>query len=283
MIGAMPDHVLASRDAPVRVTAIATTPVKGLALASPETVWIGGTGIATDRAFFLIDDRGSMLNGKALGELVQVTAAADDPPTHLELRFPDGTLVSGGVVLGPPAEVRFYRSEFVAPTVEGPWAEALSNFCGRSLRLCRAPATRPGVDRGVRGAVTLMSEESLAALGDAGGLDRVDGRRFRMTFTVSGAGPHAEDGWIGSEIRVGDAVIRVRGLVGRCSVTTRHPDSGVVDLPTLHILKAYRGDVPSDEGLPFGVYGEVVRPGEVRLGDPVATGGDERVAPEGGR
>lgn len=281
MIGAMSD--LASPDTAIRVTTIATTPVKGLALATPAKVWLGDTGIATDRAFFLIDDRGSMLNGKALGDLVRVTADVDDPPTFLELRFPDGSLVSGNIALGTSTEVRFYRSTFVAPTVAGPWSEALSEFCGRSLRLCRAPATRPGVDRGVRGAVTLMSEESLAALGEAGGVGPVDGRRFRMTFTVAGAGPHAEDAWVGSEISVGDATVRVHGLVGRCSVTTRHPESGVVDLPTLHILKSYRGDVPSDEGLPFGVYGEVVRPGEVRVGDPVETVGGNRVAPEGGR
>jgi uncharacterized protein YcbX len=279
----MPDSAPGSHVEDARIAEIATTPVKGLALASPTTVRLDATGIATDRAFFLIDEGGRMVNGKALGELVRVTGHVDDPPTSLTVRFPDGSLVSGHVVLGPEARVRFYRHEFMAPTVDGPWSAALSEFCGRPLRLCRAPASRPGVDRGVRGGVTLMSEESLAALADAGRLTSVDGRRFRMTFTVSGAGPHAEDRWIGSEISVGSAVVRVHGLVGRCSVTTRNPDTGAVDLPTLHILNAYRGDVPSDEGLPFGVYGEVVRPGEVRVGDPVHVGGGNWVAPEGGR
>jgi uncharacterized protein YcbX len=279
----MPEPTPAPSADAIHVTAIATTPVKGLALVSPRTVWLGPAGIATDRAFFLVDERGHMVNGKALGELLRLTAEVDNPPTRLTVRFPDGSRASGDVVLGPPVRVRFYRSEFAAPAVEGPWSAALSEFCGRPLRLCRAPATRPGVDRGVRGGVTLMSEASLAAFGNAGGLPSVDGRRFRMTLTVAGAGPHAEDGWIGSEIAVGDAVIRVHARVGRCSVTTRNPDSGAVDLPTLHILKSYRGDVPSDEGLPFGVYGEVVRSGEVRVGDPVHAGDGDRVAPEGGR
>ncbi len=279
----MPDLTLVPGAEVVRTTAIATTPVKGLALASPATVWLGVTGIETDRAFFLIDDRGHMVNGKALGDLVRVVADVDDPPTRLSLRFPDGSLVSGEVHLGPWVQVRFFRSEFAAPTVVGPWSEALSEYCGRSLRLCRTPSARPGVDRGVRGGVTLMSEESLRMLADAAGLESVDGRRFRMTFTVSGAGPHAEDGWIGSQVAIGDAVVRVNGLVGRCSVTTRNPGSGAVDLPTLHILQSYRGHVPSDEGLPFGVYGEVVRPGEVRVGDPIRVVDDGRVAPERGR
>lgn len=253
----------------VRVTAIATTPVKGLALAAPAAVDVGMSGIATDRAFFLIDDDGKMLNGKALGQLVRVVAATDDQASHLTLTFPGGEVVGGRVVLGTLAPVRFFRSEFAAPTVDGPWSAALSEYCGRRLRLCRALPTRPGVDRGARGAVSLMSQESLDALtAAAGGIDPVDGRRFRMTFTVAGAGAHREDSWVGADVAIGDAVIRVSGLVGRCAVTTRHPETGEVDLPTLHILKSYRGDVPSDEGLPFGVYAQVLAPGTVRIGDP---------------
>ena len=54
-----------------------------------------------------------------------------------------------------------------------------------------------------------------------------------------------------------------------CAVTTRDPDSGAVDLPTLHYLNLYRGAIRAEERLPFGVFAEVVTPGEVRVGDPV--------------
>jgi MOSC domain-containing protein YiiM len=43
----------------------------------------------------------------------------------------------------------------------------------------------------------------------------------------------------------------------------------VVDLPTLDILRAYRGDLDTTEPLPFGVYGEVLEGGRVAVGDPV--------------
>jgi uncharacterized protein len=251
-----------------RVAAIATTAVKGCALSAHEAVSVGFSGLVGDRMYFLVDDTGSMVNGKALGNLVTVHAEADG--ARLTLRFPDGSHVSGDVAIGTEIDVRYFRSGFAAPTVIGPWSDALSEYCGRSLRLCQAPAARPGVDRGVRGAVTVMCRESLDALAAAGGLaDPVDGRRFRMNFTVDGAGAHADDGWVGSRVAIGGAVIRVTGLVGRCAVTTRDPESGAVDLPTLHILKGYRGDVPSDEGLPFGVYGHVVDVGAVRVGDEV--------------
>jgi hypothetical protein len=35
------------------------------------------------------------------------------------------------------------------------------------------------------------------------------------------------------------------------------------------VLGTYRGEVETSEPLPFGVWGEVVEPGRVRLGDPV--------------
>jgi hypothetical protein len=126
-----------------------------------------------------------------------------------------------------------------------------------------------GSDRGHRGGVSLVGTASLGALADAAGVDRVDGRRFRMLFGVDGIAPHVEDGWLGRRIRIGDAVVRPLGNVGRCAVTTQNPDTGVPDLDTLRVLGEYRCDVETSEPLPFGVWGEILEPGRVRLGDPV--------------
>ncbi|WP_442938855.1 MOSC domain-containing protein [Nocardioides sp. AX2bis] len=81
-------------------------------------------------------------------------------------------------------------------------------------------------------------------------------------------------------LQVGGAVLRVRGQVKRCVATTRDPDSGVADLQTLRMITNYRGRQESVLGMGacFGVYAEVVEPGEVAVGDllrpatgPVAT------------
>jgi uncharacterized protein YcbX len=90
-----------------------------------------------------------------------------------------------------------------------------------------------------------------------------------MTVGIDGAAPHAEDGWIGSRVRVGRAAVLVRENVGRCSVTTRDPDTGVRDLDTLGAIAEYRAHIPTTEPLPFGVWCEVVEPGRVAVGDPV--------------
>ena len=84
-----------------------------------------------------------------------------------------------------------------------------------------------------------------------------------------GIDAHAEDGWVGRRVRIGEAEVTFNGHVGRCLTTNRDPDSGAVTLPTLDVMRAYRGELDRTEPLPFGIYGEVVSPGTVRLGDAV--------------
>ena len=249
---------------------IAATPVKGLRLQHRSEVSLTHDGIPGDRAFFLVDRVGAMVSATRVGPLVAVEPEHDAEAGRLALRFPDGEVVEGAVELAAPESVRFYDEMLSAHPVTGAFSEALSEHCGRPLRLFAMPPERPGVDRGREGATTLLSLASLERLREQAGVpEGVDPRRFRMTFGVDGPGAHEEDSWIGRDVRVGDAVLRVGGHVGRCALTTRQPDTGVVDFKTLHVLQAYRGDMESTEPLPFGVHAQVVEPGRVRLGDPV--------------
>jgi len=252
-----------------RVAWISFTPVKGLRLRQLEHVEVTEDGIPGDRAFFLVDGDGTMVNAKRLGSLVTVVAEHDAAAGRLALRFPDGREVVGSVELDDPIPVRFFRMTLEARPLRGAFSAALSEHVGAALRLVAAPAARAGVDRGREGAVTLLSTASLERLrAEAGTTEPVDPRRFRMTFGIDGVAAHAEDDWC--DVRVGEALVRVRGNVGRCAVTTRHADSGVVDFQTLHHLAAYRRDgIATTEPLPFGVHARVLEPGRVRVGDPV--------------
>jgi uncharacterized protein YcbX len=153
--------------------------------------------------------------------------------------------------------------------VEGPWSEALTEACGQPLRLVEADGDGGGVDRGAAGAVSLISRASLARLASEGGRESVDPRRFRMLVEIDGVDAHAEDGWVGSLVRIGEALVGFDGHVGRCLITSRDPDTGEVDLPTLDILSSYRTGLGTTEPLPFGIWGRVVSPGTVRVGDEV--------------
>ena len=254
-----------------RVASISVAPVKALALVHPDEVLVERFGVRENRRFHLIDEDGRMVNGKRFGRLVQVVPSYHEEADTLSLRFPDGAVVADEIRLAEPLTTDFYGRPVAGHLVAGPWAAALSSFADTLLRLVRVDEPGAGADRGRRGPVSLVSTASLDALARAGGLDgRVDGRRFRMLFVIAGTEAHEEDCWLDRHVRVGDAVVVPRGHVGRCAITTHNPETGRPDFATLKVLKAYRGDVPADEPLPFGVFGEVAEAGRVRIGDPVA-------------
>jgi uncharacterized protein YcbX len=248
---------------------IAYTPVKGLGLVYPSEVDLAAAGVPGNRRFFLVDERLQMVNGKRLGKLVQISAELDDAENRLTLSMPDGTRVSGVVEMGEPVDTTFLGRPRPGRLVLGPWSAALSGWAKQPLQLVAPAAGLVGVDRGVPGGVSVASLASLEPLAHVLGVDRVDRARFRMLFWVDGLDPHAEDGWVGRKVQLGDAVVTVHGHVGRCVVTSQNPATGQPDLDTLGGLKAYRDPAATTAPLALGVWGEVVRPGRVRLGDTV--------------
>ena len=212
-----------------------------------------------------------MLNAKRVHQFVAIKPRFDGALRHLTLEMPDGTQVSGGVDLGAPITVSIYRRHVPARIVDGPWTDALSSFAGRPVRLVRFDEPGEGVDRtGKDAGATLLSQESLRAIATAAGVDGpVDPRRFRMLIGVADVPAHAEDGWIGSRVRVGTAVVVPRGNVGRCAVTTVDPVTGISDFDTLAALAKYRGEKVTSEPLAFGVWARIAEPGTIEVGDEV--------------
>jgi MOSC domain-containing protein len=253
------------------VVGLAFTPVKATRLHAVDELALGPDGVPDNRRFYLIDARDRMINSKTVGELQTVVADYSAVDRRLRLELPDGRVVEDEIRLGDAVETRFFSQQRSARLVEGPWSKAFSEVAGRPLRLVAPTDAGDGVDRGAGGSVSLISRASLARLAQAGGVEPVDSRRFRMLIEIDGVEAHAEDGWVnsGSRVRVGGAVLEFSGHVGRCLITSRDPDTGVVDLPTLDILGDYRDGVDATEPLPFGVWGRVVEPGTVRLGDEV--------------
>jgi uncharacterized protein YcbX len=247
------------------VSWLSIAPVKGLALVQPDEVELGRAGVAENRRFYLVDADGRQFGLLRDGRLVQIRPDYDERSGRLSLHFPNGSVEDGDVELAEPLTAAFVGGRPVTGrVVVGPWSDAISAHAGRPLRLVKTDRPGDGVDRG-RGQVSLVSDASVEEIGRRGGRDDVDARRFRMLLGVAGCDPHEEDGWVGRHLHVGEAVARVRGKVGRCAITTQNPETGVPDFDTLRTIKAYRG---LREGqLDFGVYGEVVEPGRVKVGD----------------
>src|SRR5262249_22544254 len=250
----------------VNVTALSVTPVKGTQLHRVPEIELGRYGALGNRRFFLVDGRDRMVNAKPLGELQTIVAECVDDV--LTLTFAPGQSVSGPVRTGrEPISVRFFSATVQAHPVDGPFDKALSEHLDRPIRVMEAPTG--AVDRGRRGGASLISRASLQRLAQTAGESDIDPRRFRMLIEVDGLEAHEEDGWVGRLVQVGNSEIRFRGHVGRCLITSRDPETGEVTLPTLDILGQYRRELGTTEPLPFGIYGEVVREGAVRVGDAV--------------
>jgi uncharacterized protein YcbX len=246
------------------VTDLAIAPVKGLRVTAADELDIGPAGPVGDRAFLVVDAENGLLLTTRTPTLLQVAARLEGG--QLTLTFPDGRAVAAVPEPGARAETANYEGRRIAGRlVEGELAEALSEHLQRPVRLLARDATDRGADDAP---VTLMSQASLAALAPA--LDGAvpDPRRFRMTITIDGVDAWEEHGWSGRRVAVGGAVLQVTEPVARCVVTTRDPDSGSRDVPTLKALATLRGK----DDVTFGVWCEVVAPGRVRVGDAVERG-----------
>jgi uncharacterized protein YcbX len=251
----------------ITVTALAVTAVKGMRLRPVDAVELSELGARGNRAFYVIDEKRRLMNGKGAGGMQAVVPDYDVDAGQLTFTFPAGEVVTGDVELGDEIQTNYFDSIHFARELVGPWADALSEFMDQPVRLVAAPGV--GADRGRAGSVSLMSRASLRHLAEVAGSEPVDGRRFRMLIEIEGVEAHVEDDWVRHKVRVGSALVEWHGHVGRCATTTRDPDSGDVTFPTLHVLAAYRKQHPSEEPLPFGIYGEVLEGGPVHVGDTV--------------
>jgi hypothetical protein len=247
------------------VLRLSTTPVKSLLLHHPEEITLESFGVASDRRFYLIREDGRLLAGLHHGPLALVRADWEPESDQLTLTFPNGEVVDGEVGFSDPVLTDFWGHRVPGRVVEGPWAEALSGYVGKAIRLVKTDAPAGAVDIEP---LTLVSSESVAELARRAERDGLDSRRFRMLMEIEGCEPHEEDTWIGRQVLLGEALVEIPGPVARCATTTRDPGTGLRDFDTLREIAAYRGKREGKK-VDFGVYARVIEPGRVRVGDPV--------------
>jgi uncharacterized protein YcbX len=90
--------------------------------------------------------------------------------------------------------------------------------------------------------------------------------RFRPNVVVSGAGPWAEDAWVGRRLRLGEVTFRAAKSCARCLVTTIDQETGEKGGQPLKMLGRHRR---FDEGLLFAINLIPEGPGRLGLGDPL--------------
>ena len=175
-----------------------------------------------------------------LGDLQSVVADYSDPDAAALARVPGRPDRRGrdrGAATG--ITTAFFSAGPGQRSSTGPWAAALS----RVLRPAAAAGRgrrRDGSRPGRPGAASLISRASLAA--GRGGRRPGLGRRATLPDADRGRRRRRpRGGSLGrAAVRIGGAVVGFHGHVGRCLVTSRDPETGEVDLPTLDILGDYR-------------------------------------------
>lgn len=89
-------------------------------------------------------------------------------------------------------------------------------------------------------------------------------RRFRGNILIDGLPAWVEFEWLGREIRIGGATLRVAERIQRCAATNVNPDTAERDMNIPLTLRKGFGHMD------LGVYAAVVAGGEVKPGDAVA-------------
>jgi hypothetical protein len=103
----------------------------------------------------------------------------------------------------------------------------------------------------------------------------VDGRRLRPNIVLGGVPGLAERSWPGQAVRIGETLIGVQSVRGRCIITTIDPDTGEQDLDVLRrIHRQFDGTM--------ALNCWVVRGGRIRVGQPAEVVDLDADPPPGG-
>lgn len=113
--------------------------------------------------------------------------------------------------------------------------------------------------------ISLFSLQTVRQLSDELGIE-LDKRRFRANvyLDLDGAAGFAEEEFVGRSLRIGAmTVVAVLQRDARCKMITLDPDTSEADPEVMrHLARAHEGKA--------GVYGAVLREGNIRPGDTVS-------------
>lgn len=235
-------------------------PIKGL---SPQrltdVVLQAGHTFPHDRMFALARPR-SPIDGhvtkwakKGLFVMLMLDEALAQVRTHLDVETLDFTIQQGNrQILAVNLASEKGRSDIEAffqqlvPTLNG------------TPRLVRAETGGHFMDKPDK-IISLINLATVRALEEQWGVE-VDPLRFRANIYIDGLQPWEEFEWIGRDIVVGDAVMRVDRRNGRCGATNVNPQNGRRDLDIPTSLRTGFGHKD------LGVYLVTRKTGSVSIG-----------------
>lgn len=266
----------------MRVQALLRYPVKSMLGETLDCLPVDERGADGDRRLALLDGEtghvASAKNPRLWRDLLTCTAHADAQGVHI--RLPDGTDVAAD---DPGVDELFSRLtgrrvRLVAQRPDGatlvrPDPEQLlelgldAEVGGRILRIAAATPGESFTDEAPLHAITTATLDHIG----------VEALRYRANLVIATPPdypPYAENDWVGGEMTVGEARLRVLTATSRCVVPTlehgplpRSPQALRVPAAENRLDTGGHGKQPC-----AGAYLAVVTKGVIRVGDPVAVG-----------
>ena len=221
-----------------RVVGLWRYPVKSMAAEALDQVEVGWAGFAGDRRWAFV--RGDVpRSGFPWMTIREDASMLEHVPRFVQPGWPDQSRVVVRVPGGDELDV-------LDP--------ALAASLGEGVRAIKQ-------DRGVFDAMplSLITTAGIADLSALVGFD-LDVQRFRPNLLIESSS--REDAWVGSVLSIGGMAMRVDQRDERCVIVNIDPATGERDPSVLRTLAEQR-DVC------IGVYGSIVQPGRVALGDAV--------------
>lgn len=106
--------------------------------------------------------------------------------------------------------------------------------------------------------ISLVSQATLDALSSAAGIE-IDARRFRPNVVLEGVPAWEEFNWVGQELQIGQAKIRISAPITRCLNIDVNPDTGEQDIKLFSLLKQHFQHQQT------GVVAQVIGSGDVAV------------------
>lgn len=253
------------------IAAIYRYPVKGLSAEALDRVTLApGKCLPHDRRFAIAlpSTQFDPARPEWLSKTHFVMLMRDEALAQLHTKFDEA---SGELTIEDDGETAL-RARLTTPEGGRDVCGFLEDFLGdavaQPLRIVEAPGhafadARRKPDAMTDQYVSLINLASIAALEERVGAP-VDPLRFRANVYFEGPPAWREHDWIGSEMTLGGARLRVIAAITRCAATQVNPATAERDLDIV-------GDLQRGFGHNLmGVYAEVVEGGEIALADKLA-------------
>jgi uncharacterized protein len=234
----------------MRITELHVFPIKGASGIALTRTSLDAFGMADDRRWMIVDERGVFVSQREHPELALLRVQL--LPDELVLRSARAgeTRVPRTGGAGATVRVRVWGDTVDAIDAGDAAADTISAHLGSRARLVHMPdSSVRGVDPDYGRAsdrvsfadafpLLLIAQESLDAL-NARLPEPIPILRFRPNIVVAGGSAHTEDEW--RRIRLGSIDCDVVKPCSRCATTTVDPATGARGKEPLRTLMTYRG------------------------------------------